>query len=221
MILADGLTNDPGTIYEYSSRSAHLVTAVLAEALRQTVGDHPRTVLDYAREKLFDPLEIDSRPAYENRGSPRRRRPSTPSGSAGRRMRWDAQRLLHAPTAGYRHGQDRRAVPRRRGLAGQEDPPGRLGRDIHHPSSLNPEYGLMWLRTTTINQTTAHNIPSPRLRGQLVAVVPTCASSSPSARFPPRNTRSSSDVSFLLTDVSSRPWTRGSCSDPHLIGGSS
>ena len=69
MILADGLANEPGTIYEYSSRSAHLVTAVLAEALRRADGDHPRTVLDCAREKLFDPLEIDSRPAYEKRGS--------------------------------------------------------------------------------------------------------------------------------------------------------
>ncbi len=68
MILADGLATEPGVISQYSSRSAHLVTAVLAEALRQTDGDHPRTVLDYAREKLFDPLEIDSHPAYEKRG---------------------------------------------------------------------------------------------------------------------------------------------------------
>ena len=59
MILAVG-RDTPGEAIYYSSRSAHLVTAVLAEALSRADGDDPRTVLDYAREKLFDPLEINS-----------------------------------------------------------------------------------------------------------------------------------------------------------------
>lgn len=42
----------------YSNCSAHLVSAVLAEATG-------RSVLHYAREKLFDPLQIDTSDAYE------------------------------------------------------------------------------------------------------------------------------------------------------------
>lgn len=45
-------------VFVYSNSSAHLVAAVL----RVAVG---RSLLDYAREKLFDPLGIDSRPAWE------------------------------------------------------------------------------------------------------------------------------------------------------------
>jgi CubicO group peptidase (beta-lactamase class C family) len=37
------------------------------EALTRADGDHPRTVLEYAREKLFDPLEIDSSGGREER----------------------------------------------------------------------------------------------------------------------------------------------------------
>jgi CubicO group peptidase (beta-lactamase class C family) len=40
------------------------VTAVLAAALERADGDRPRTVLDYAREKLFDPLDIQTHPAF-------------------------------------------------------------------------------------------------------------------------------------------------------------
>lgn len=65
-ILREGLQVPPGQ-YFYSSRSAHLVSAVLREALARADGDRPRTVLEYAREKLFDPLGIDSRPAVEQR----------------------------------------------------------------------------------------------------------------------------------------------------------
>jgi CubicO group peptidase (beta-lactamase class C family) len=71
------------------------------------------------------------------------------------------------------------------------------------PSSLNPEYGLMWLRTTTINQTTAHTTYVARgFDGQLIAVVPDLslvvavgALATEDYSIP------SSDVSFLLTDV--------------------
>jgi CubicO group peptidase (beta-lactamase class C family) len=54
----------PGTTYWYSDVSAHLVAAVLAAALERADGDRPRTILDYAGEKLFDPLGISTRPAF-------------------------------------------------------------------------------------------------------------------------------------------------------------
>ncbi len=67
MILTDGLAHPPGEGFSYSSRSSHLVSAVLREALVRADSDPPRTVLQYAREKLFDPLEIDSGGAREER----------------------------------------------------------------------------------------------------------------------------------------------------------
>jgi CubicO group peptidase (beta-lactamase class C family) len=57
-ILTFGFTNDPGAIFEYSNGSAHLVSAVLREAI-----DEP--ILEYARERLFDPLGIKTRPAWQ------------------------------------------------------------------------------------------------------------------------------------------------------------
>jgi CubicO group peptidase (beta-lactamase class C family) len=67
MILRDGPDQPPGHGFSYSSRGSHLVSAVLREALVRADPDHPRTVLEYAREKLFDPLEIDSSGAREKR----------------------------------------------------------------------------------------------------------------------------------------------------------
>jgi CubicO group peptidase (beta-lactamase class C family) len=67
MILTEGLDLPPGHNFSYSSRGSHLVSAVLREALFRADGAHPRTVLEYAREKLFDPLEIDSTGAREER----------------------------------------------------------------------------------------------------------------------------------------------------------
>jgi CubicO group peptidase (beta-lactamase class C family) len=68
-ILTEGLDLPPGQVFSYSSRSSHLVTAVLREALVRADPHQPRTVLEYAREKLFDPLEIDSGGARENQVS--------------------------------------------------------------------------------------------------------------------------------------------------------
>ena len=63
-ILAYPMGNDPGVAFEYSNSSAHLVAAVLQNAVDQPV-------LDYARTKLFDPLGIDTRPAWHGLyGSP-------------------------------------------------------------------------------------------------------------------------------------------------------
>jgi CubicO group peptidase (beta-lactamase class C family) len=204
MILADGLTSEPGTIYEYSSRSAHLVTAVLAEALRKIDGDHPRTVLDYAREKLFDPLEIDSHPAYEKRGS----LPTPPSfDTVGFGWATDAAGL-HSGCCMLRL---RAADMVKIGELYVEDgvwqgkrilPAGWVEMSTT-PSSLNPEYGLMWVRTTTINQTTAHTTYIARgFDGQLITVVPglrlvVAVGSVATEEY----SIPGSDVLFLLTDV--------------------
>jgi CubicO group peptidase (beta-lactamase class C family) len=53
----------PGSSFWYSNPSAHLVAAVLAAALERAAGE-PRAILDFAREKLFDPLGIPSREAF-------------------------------------------------------------------------------------------------------------------------------------------------------------
>jgi len=82
-ILSYGTLREPGVAFEYSRAAAHLVGAVLAEA----VG---RSVLDYAREKLFDPLGIDTRPAWQ---------------------RWDAfdpRSRFHKP--GFAWGADRQGI---------------------------------------------------------------------------------------------------------------
>jgi CubicO group peptidase (beta-lactamase class C family) len=68
-ILTGGLESPPGEAFSYSNPGAHLVSAVLREALVRADGDHPRTVLEYAREKLFDPLDIDSSGAQDKRVS--------------------------------------------------------------------------------------------------------------------------------------------------------
>lgn len=64
-ILSYPMSNDPGAAFEYSDSSAHLVAAVLRNAV-------DRPILDYARARLFDPLGIDSRPAWQgwDTGSP-------------------------------------------------------------------------------------------------------------------------------------------------------
>ena len=49
---------EPGSVFEYTDLSAHLVAVVLRQAV-------DRPLLDYAREKLFDPLAIKTRPAWQ------------------------------------------------------------------------------------------------------------------------------------------------------------
>lgn len=57
-ILSNDLAQPPGEDFAYSSAGSHILSAVLAEATG-------RSVLDYAREKLFSPLGIDTEPAAE------------------------------------------------------------------------------------------------------------------------------------------------------------
>jgi len=57
-LVSSAFVAEPGAAFVYSNRGAHLVGAILREAV-------DRPVLDYARRKLFDPLGIDTRPAWE------------------------------------------------------------------------------------------------------------------------------------------------------------
>ena len=57
-ILSSGLINEPGAQFAYTDAGVHVVAATLAEAI-------DRPILDYAREKLFDPLEVNTRPAWQ------------------------------------------------------------------------------------------------------------------------------------------------------------
>lgn len=57
-MLRRGVTRRPGEAFAYSSTGSHLLSAILTEATG-------RTALGYARQKLFDPLGIDTRPAAQ------------------------------------------------------------------------------------------------------------------------------------------------------------
>lgn len=57
-IIRYGFGNEPGVDFVYANGSAHLVAGILQHAV-------DRPLLDYAREKLFDPLGIDTRPAHQ------------------------------------------------------------------------------------------------------------------------------------------------------------
>jgi CubicO group peptidase (beta-lactamase class C family) len=59
-LVTGALVAEPGSTFLYSNASAHLVAAVLQRAVGLSV-------MTYAREKLFDPLQIDTRPAWEGR----------------------------------------------------------------------------------------------------------------------------------------------------------
>lgn len=58
-ILSTPLNQPAGTGFAYSSRGSHLLAAILARAT-----GHP--VLDFAREKLFDPMGIPTEPADQS-----------------------------------------------------------------------------------------------------------------------------------------------------------
>ena len=57
-ILSGGLEQPPGKGFAYASAGSHLLSAILVEATG-------RSVLDYARDKLFNPLGISTDPAAE------------------------------------------------------------------------------------------------------------------------------------------------------------
>jgi CubicO group peptidase (beta-lactamase class C family) len=145
LILERRPETEPGQNFEYSDPGAHLVAAVLAAALEGADGDRPRTVLDYAREKLFDPLGISTHPAFSE-PVPDVFAPEFLTAGFGwatdpNRIEYGAVGLrLRAPDmmkigelcrqGGVWHGQ-------------QIVPTDWIRRSIS-PSARNPDYGLLW-----------------------------------------------------------------------------
>jgi CubicO group peptidase (beta-lactamase class C family) len=171
MILKDGLDLRPGHAFSYSSRGSHLVSAVLREALVQADPDHPHTVLEYAREKLFDPLEIDSTGAREERillsdpGYDRLTRFDWGTDAAGLHTACCLLRLRPADMikfgelylgGGVWHG--KRILPQ--GWVEQTMTAG----------EVSPQYGLMWW--LDIDQHGHTTWVARGSNGQLIAVVP-------------------------------------------------
>ncbi len=135
----------PGTTFVYSDPSAHLAAAVLAAALERADGDRPRTILDYAREKLFDPLGISTRPAF-SRPLPDLFAPEFAEAGFG----WgtDPNGIQLGPAGLRLTAPDMIKIGelyRRDGVwNGQQIVPADWIQQSTSPSTLNPDYGLLW-----------------------------------------------------------------------------
>ena len=129
----------------YSDPSAHLAAAVLAAALERADGDRPRTILDYAREKLFDPLGISTRPAFSrplpDLFAPEFAKAGFGWGTDPNGIQIGAFGLrLTAPDM-IKIGE----LYRRDGVwNGQQIVPADWIQQSTAPSTLNEEYGLLW-----------------------------------------------------------------------------
>jgi CubicO group peptidase (beta-lactamase class C family) len=135
----------PGKAFLYSDPSAHLVAAVLAAALDRAHGDRHHTVLDYAREKLFDPLGISTRPAF-SRPAPDLFAPDFAAAGFGWGTDPNGIQLgmfglrLTAPDM-VKIGE----LYRLDGVwNGQQIVPADWIRESTAPSTLNEDYGLLW-----------------------------------------------------------------------------
>jgi CubicO group peptidase (beta-lactamase class C family) len=208
LILTEGLSVPPGEVFQYSSRSSHLVSAVLQAALERTNGEQFPTVLAYARAKLFDPLEIDTRPAYEKPVV----LPTPLSYDTMSAFGWGTDAAgLHTACCLLRIRPADMIKIGELYLGGgvwqgkQILPPGWVEQSTT-VGPLTPEYGLMWWRMTVIPTTdnpTPHDTVIARgSEGQLIAIVPdrhlvVAVGSVPTKDY----AVSDSDVSFLLTDV--------------------
>ena len=135
----------PGKVFWYSNPSAHLAAAVLAAALERADGDRPRTILDYAREKLFDPLGISTRPAY-SRPLPDLFAPEFAKAGFG----WgtDPNGIQLGPAGLRLTAPDMIKIGELYRLDGvwngQQIVPADWIRQSTAPSTLNPDYGLFW-----------------------------------------------------------------------------
>ena len=200
-ILKRGLVSTPGETFAYSNSSAHLVSAVLAQALRQSDGPNPRTVLDYATERLFKPLGIDTRNAYTARFRPD---DPTPFENAGFGWATDAQ-AINIGAGGLRlrpadmlkfgqlyldHGKwhGKQLVPEKWVAASVA------------PSPASSQYGLMWWLETTPSGDSAY--AARGFGGQLIVVVPehrlvVAVASQPTKDY----ATDSEDVFALVSDV--------------------
>ena len=208
LILTEGVSVAPGKAFQYSSRSSHLVSAVLQAALERANDERFPTVLAYARAKLFDPLEIDTRPAYEKPVV----LPTPLSYDTMSAFGWgtDAAGLHSAccllrlrPADMIKIGE----LYLRDGVwqGKQILPPGWVEQSTT-VGPLSPEYALMWWRMaiipTTDNPTPYDTLVARGSEGQLIAIVPdrhlvVVVGSVPTKDY----VLASSDVSFLLTDV--------------------
>jgi CubicO group peptidase (beta-lactamase class C family) len=201
-ILKLGLVSPPDETFAYSNSSAHLVSAVLTQALRQADGSNPRTVLDYATEKLFKPLGIDTRNAYTARFRPD---DPTPFENAGFGWATDAQginigagNLRLRPADMLKFGQlyldhgkwhGKQLVPEQWVVAASVA-----------PSPASSQYGLMWWLDTTTSGDSAYTAAG--FGGQLIVVVPkhrlvVAVASQPTKDY----TTNSQDVFALVSDV--------------------
>jgi CubicO group peptidase (beta-lactamase class C family) len=200
-ILKHGLVSPPGETFAYSNSSAHLVSAVLAQALRQADGPNPRTVLDYATEKLFKPLGIDTRNPYTARFRPD---DPTPFENAGFGWATDAQ-AINIGAGGLRlrpadmlkfgqlflnHGtwQGRQLIPER------------WVTESIAPSPASSQYGLMWWLETTPSGDSAS--AAMGFGGQVIVVAPehrlvVAVASQPTKDY----ATDSEDVFALVSDV--------------------
>jgi CubicO group peptidase (beta-lactamase class C family) len=145
LLLERGLLLKPGQNFLYSNTSTHLVAAVLAAALERVDGDHPRTVLEYARAKLFDPLGINTQPAFSDILIDPFGRPFAKAGFAwgtdpngieigGYGVRLSAPDMVKLGEL-YRHD----------GVwKGQQIVQAEWIRQATTPSEVTPEYGLLW-----------------------------------------------------------------------------
>ena len=170
-ILKRGLATSPGDTFAYSNSSSHLVSAILAEALRQADGSTPRTVLDYATEKLFKPLGVDTRNPYTARFRPD---DPAPFERAGFGWATDAQginigagnlRLRPADMLSFGqlyldHGR----------WKGEQLVPEQWVTNSIAPSNANSRYGLLWWLEVTPSGDSAYSAMG--FGGQMVLVVP-------------------------------------------------
>jgi CubicO group peptidase (beta-lactamase class C family) len=196
-ILKHGLVSPPGETFAYSNSSAHLVSAVLTQALRQADGPNPRTVLDYATEKLFKPLGIDTRNPYTDRFRPD---DPTPFEKAGFGWATDAQainigagglRLRPADTLKFGqlyldHGtwQAKQLIPEK------------WVTESIAPSPASSQYGMMWWLETTPSGDSAY--AAMGFGGQVIVVVPEHRLVVAVASQPTKDYATDSDAVFAL-----------------------
>ena len=184
------------------------MSAVLKAALERTNSKQYPTVLSYAQARLFDPLEIDTRPAYEKPvvlPPPLSYDTMTAFGwgtdAAGLHSACCLLRLRPADMVkigelyladGVWHGK-------------QILPPGwaELSTTV---GTLSPEYALMWWRMPVIpvtdNPTPHDTLIARGSEGQLIAIVPDRQLVVAVGSVPTKDYAvAGSDVSFLITEV--------------------
>ena len=170
-ILKRGLVSPPGETFAYSNSSAHLVSAVLAEALRRSDGSSPGTVLDYATEKLFKPLGIDTRNAYTARFRPDDPTPFEKAGfgwaTDARGINIGAGLLRLRPADMLKFGQ---LYLDHGKWHGEQLVPEKWVAASVAPSPASSQYGLMWWLETTPSGDSAY--AARGFGGQLIYVIP-------------------------------------------------